>query len=70
MAEYALAHASTKETERFFRLTKAHQKRKIDACAALSFAILAAIRYGRPVDIEDYKEPVIDGEITHSLKGW
>jgi lipoprotein signal peptidase len=35
---------STKETERFFRLTMEHQKRKIDAYVALSFAILGAIR--------------------------
>ena len=41
---------STKETERFFRLTMEHQKRKIDACVALSFAILGAIRNGRPMD--------------------
>ena len=36
-------NASTKETERFFRPTKENQKRKIDACVALSFTILGAI---------------------------
>jgi phage terminase large subunit-like protein len=41
-------NAATKESERFFRLTKEHQRRKIDACVALSFAILAAVRSGRP----------------------
>ena len=41
-------NAATKESERFFRLTKEHQRRKIDACVALSFAILAAVRVGRP----------------------
>ena len=45
-------NASTKETERFFRLTKENQRRKIDACVALSFAILGAIRHGRPFDPE------------------
>ena len=30
------------------RLTKENQKRKIDACVALSFAVLAAVQYGRP----------------------
>ena len=40
-------NAATKESERFFRLTKESQRRKIDACVALSFAILAAVRTGR-----------------------
>ena len=48
-------NASTKETERFLRLTKEHQKRKIDGCVALSFAILAAVRHGRPPDLEDLR---------------
>jgi hypothetical protein len=41
------------KTKRFFRLTKENQKRKIDAC--VSFAILAAVRNGRPVDFETFK---------------
>ena len=48
-------NASTKETERFFRLTKENQKCKIDACVALSFAILGAIRNGRPMDYETFR---------------
>jgi hypothetical protein len=39
-------NASTKEMERFFRLTNENQKRKIDACVALSFAILGAVKNG------------------------
>jgi phage terminase large subunit-like protein len=46
-------NAATKETERFFRLTKENQKRKIDACVALSFAILAAVPNGQPPSLED-----------------
>jgi phage terminase large subunit-like protein len=46
-------NASTKETERFFRLVKENQRRKIDACVALSFAVLAAVQHGRP-----YERPV------------
>jgi phage terminase large subunit-like protein len=41
-------NSSTNETERIFRLTKEKASRKIDACAALSFACLAAIRNGKP----------------------
>jgi phage terminase large subunit-like protein len=47
-------NAATKESERFFRLTKEHQRRKIDACVALSFAILAAVRSGRPAEIPEH----------------
>ncbi len=43
-------NASTKETERVFRLKKEKQSRKIDAAVALSFAILAAVRHGRPTE--------------------
>jgi hypothetical protein len=38
-----------------FRLTKENQKRKIDACVALSFVILGAIRNGRPMDLRALK---------------
>ena len=65
-----MLNASTKETERFFRLTQEHQKRKIDAAVALSFAIRAAVRNGRPFDTEEilknYREPEIDTKFT----GW
>jgi phage terminase large subunit-like protein len=40
-----ILNASTKETERVFRLKKEKQSRKIDAAVALSFAILAAVRH-------------------------
>jgi phage terminase large subunit-like protein len=43
-----ILNASTKETERVFRLRKESQRKKIDAAVALSFAILAAVRSGRP----------------------
>jgi phage terminase large subunit-like protein len=36
-------NASTKETERVFRLRKESQRKKIDAAVALSFAILCAV---------------------------
>jgi phage terminase large subunit-like protein len=55
-----ILNAATKETERFFRLTKEHQKRKIDACVALSFAILAAVRHGRPVDTAELAKTLPD----------
>ena len=46
-------NASTKETERVFRLTKEKQSRKIDAAVALSFAVLAAIQAGKPPSLEE-----------------
>jgi phage terminase large subunit-like protein len=55
-----ILNASAKETERHFRLTKENQRKKIDACVALSFAILGALRYGRPVDIPaNYQPPPV-----------
>jgi phage terminase large subunit-like protein len=57
-----ILNAATKESERHFRLTKEHQKRKIDACVALSFAILGAIRHGRPTDVDsrNFQPPTVD----------
>ena len=48
-----ILNASTKETERVFRLRKESQRKKIDAAVALSFAILAAVRSGRPADASE-----------------
>ena len=49
-----ILNASTKETERVFRLKKETRTRKIDAAVALSFAILAAVRSGRPAETPEH----------------
>jgi phage terminase large subunit-like protein len=48
-----ILNASTKETERVFRLRKESQRKKIDAAVALSFAILCAVRSGRPAEASE-----------------
>lgn len=60
-------NASTKETERVFRLVKENQKRKIDAAVALSFAVLAAVQYGRPPERPKNNKPTV--VITHRPGG-
>ena len=63
-----ILNASTKETERMFRLKKERASKKIDACVALSFAILAAVRHGRAPStaelLKTYSEPEIDTKFT------
>ena len=51
-----------------FRLKKERASKKIDACVALSFAILAAVRHGRAPStaelLKTYSEPEIDTKFT------
>ena len=49
-------NAITIESAKGIRLAKEKQSAKIDACAALSFASLAAVQAGRPVSLE--REPL------------
>ena len=43
----------TVESAKGIRLAKEKQSAKIDACAALSFACLAAVQAGRPLSLDD-----------------
>jgi len=47
------------ESPRGIRLAKERQSGKIDGCVALSFAVLAATQYGRPLSRSDGPLPVI-----------
>lgn len=60
-------NASTKETERVFRLTKERQTRKIDAAVALSFACLAAVQHGRPASVVNSPLPTIKSNLVFDV---
>ena len=46
-------NAVSVETPRGIRLSKQKTSNKIDGCVALSFAVLAAVQYGRPPSLTD-----------------
>jgi hypothetical protein len=51
------------ETPRGIRLSKQKTSNKIDAAVALSFAVLAAVQFGRPLSASDlvgYKPPEVE----------
>jgi phage terminase large subunit-like protein len=52
-------NAVSVETARGIRLAKEKQSLKIDGCVALSFAVLAAVQYGRPPSLSDAPLPTI-----------
>jgi phage terminase large subunit-like protein len=52
-------NAVSVETPRGIRLSKQKTSRKIDGAVALSFAVLAAVQYGRPASLSDGPLPKI-----------
>ena len=55
------------ESPRGIRLAKERQSAKIDGCVALSFAVLAATQYGRPLSVSNSPLPVIKSNLKFDV---
>ena len=60
-------NAITVESAKGIRLAKGSQSAKIDACAALSFAALAAVRAGKPPPLNDMSAMMTRGTFSDGI---